>query len=243
MNFPKPQTWRYMPLYEKIGVYAQHLDERFAPYIDKLEVKSIVPRLCSDVKTAPVIRVLESPSDIHAHDLGFPHLLKAAHGCGWNLPLDGSISLSEIQTALKTWHANPYSTKEKQYTHVKPRYFIESIINDKYTGLSGKARVFMVRCIHGKPVSVGVREGQQQNSYFPDFRRMAPDSFPLEKPALWDDLIHSAALLSAPFEFVRVDFYIGADHCLYFSEFTFTPAGGHRVFTPAVERELGKLWR
>jgi hypothetical protein len=39
MNFPKPQTWRYMPLYEKIGVYAQHLDERLAPYIDKLEVK------------------------------------------------------------------------------------------------------------------------------------------------------------------------------------------------------------
>lgn len=235
-----------MPLYEKIGVYAQHLDERYAPYIDKLEAKAIVTAALPELRVAPVIRILKDHTDISPADLGTPHLLKATHGCGWNLHLDGSATVSEIQAALKSWAANPYSTKEKQYTHVKPRYFIESIIDDKYTGKSGKARVFMVRCIHGKPITVGVRLGNGstiQNSYTTTFSPLEPLQFPFEKPAQWETLLAYAAVLAAPFEFVRVDFYIGVDEQIYFSEYTFTPAGGNRVFPMRLEHEFGKLWR
>lgn len=235
-----------MPLYEKIGVYAQHLDERYAPYIDKLEAKAIVTAALPDLQVAPVIRVLKDHADITTADLGASNLLKAAHGCGWNIPLDGSAPLLEIHDALQSWASAPYSTKEKQYTYVKPRYFIESILDDKYTGKSGKARVFMVRCIHGKPVSVGVRLGNGssvQNSYSPSFKLLEPEKFPFEKPAQWETLLQYAEVLAAPFEFVRMDFYIGSDEKIYFSEYTFTPAGGHRVFPIHLEHTFGKLWR
>jgi hypothetical protein len=172
-------------------------------------------------------------------------LLKAAHGCGWNLRLDGSTPIPEIQRLLTKWTSTSYSSKEKQYAHVKPAFFIEEILEDKYTDRSGQARVFMVRCIHGKPVSIGVRKGlgdTRQNSYTPKFKLMGEQVFEMPKPPQWNRMLEMAKTLSAPFEFVRVDFYIHADESIYFSEFTFTPAGGHRVFSMKTERELGRLW-
>jgi hypothetical protein len=55
-------------------------------------------------------------------------------------------------------------------------------------------------------------------------------------------MIELAEILSAPFEFVRIDFYLSSDRKIYFSEYTFTPSGGYRFYTNNIEAELGKLW-
>jgi len=233
-NFEKPITWTYMPLYEKIAYYATKLDERVAPYIDKLEVKQIVTEQCSDLKVAKVVKIFESIDTISESDYNPNHLLKATHGCGMNLCLDGSLSIDTIIRSV-----------EKQYTFVKPQFFIEEIIDDKYTGRSGKACVFMFRCIHGNPVSAGVRQGNGsniQNTYSIDFTLIGKLNFELTKPTQWDAMLSIAKILSKPFEFVRIDFYIGSDENIYFSEYTFTPAGGNRVFSMEMEKSLGKLW-
>lgn len=233
-----------MPLFEKIAYYKTILDARYAPFVDKLEAKHQVAKLCPVVRTAHVYKSLESPSDLVHEDLQDGRLLKATHGCGWNHLLSPSDNLHTLQTMLATW-SKPYSGDEKQYTFLTPRFFIEAIVDDAYTGTSGKARVFMIRCIHGKPVSVGVRAGNGstiQNSYTVDFALVEPAKFALEKPAQWNDMLRYATMLSAPFEFVRVDFYLARDGDVYFSEFTFTPAGGHRVFSMKKEHELGRLW-
>ena len=57
-----------------------------------------------------------------------------------------------------------------------------------------------------------------------------------------DLMLKLAKKLSKPFEFVRIDFYIGENDLIYFSEFTFTPNAGKQVFTKDVEYMLGKLW-
>jgi hypothetical protein len=243
-TFKKPITWKYMPLYEKIKYYSTIIDEHYAPYIDKIAVKHIVREMCPTIQTAVLVRVLSSPHDICDADLNPNHLLKAAHGCGWNIRLDGSTPIEKIRENLLTWITN-YSKDEKQYTYVKPAFFIETIINDKYTGSTGQARVFMFRCIRGKPISVGVRHGRgddRQNSYTPEFKFMDTPVFEMTKPSQWETMLEKASILSARFEFVRVDFYIGVDEEIYFSEFTFTPAGGNRVFSMDIERKLGKLW-
>ena len=38
------------------------------------------------------------------------------------------------------------------------------------------------------------------------------------------------------------DFYIGKDDVIYFSEFTFTPAGGYQVFDIETEIKQGLMW-
>ena len=76
-----------------------------------------------------------------------------------------------------------------------------------------------------------------------EFELLGAQKFPLEKPAQWDAMLNYATQLSAPFEFVRIDFYIGADGHVYFSEYTFTPAGGSRVFSMKLEHQYGRLWK
>jgi hypothetical protein len=244
-SFHKPPTWNSLALFEKIAYYKTQLDHRYAPYVDKLEAKRLVSIMCPKVRTARVIRILKDSNDICKADICPEHLLKATHGSGWNVLLKKAPPIPKLQTILAKWSVPYVGSGEKQYAHIPPRFFIEEIIDDLYTGKSGQARVFMVRCIHGQPVSVGVRQGNGstvQNTYTPAFIPQDRLHFELEKPAQWDAMMEHAATLSKPFEFVRVDFYIGRNSDIYFSEFTFTPAGGNRVFPMAVEHAMGRLW-
>jgi hypothetical protein len=248
-SFPKPPTWNSMALFQKISYYKTQLDHRYAPYVDKLEAKRLVNNMCPKVRTARVIRILKDYNDICEADICPDHMLKATHGSGWNILLSNAPLIPKLQTILASWSVPYVGSGEKQYAHIPPRFFIEEIIDDAYTGKSGKARVFMVRCIRGQPVSVGVRQGNgsiSQNTYTTDFVPQERLRFELEKPAQWDAMMEYAAVLSKPFEFVRIDFYIGldGDHDseVYFSEFTFTPAGGNRVFPMDMEHALGRLW-
>lgn len=245
-RFQKPDTWPYMPMFEKIRYYKTILGSEYAPYVDKLSAKKKVREVCAEVQVARLIRILDGPDDIHAHDLNPRHFLKATHGCGWNIRLNPELDLKTVRTQLAKWNV-PYSNVERQYTYITPRFFIEEIIDDVYTGVSAKAHVFMFRCIHGKPTTVGVQNTHGgrtvQNTYTTQFELLETQKFPLEKPEQWTKMLEFAERLSAPFEFVRIDFYIGADGHVYFSEYTFTPAGGNQVFSTKLEHEYGRLWK
>jgi len=241
----KPKDWASLPLFKKVRYYQTVLTADYAPYVDKLAAKDLALALCPEIRTAPIVRVLSGPGDLRETDENPSHLLKAVHGCGWTRRLSPPLNLEAMRRQLRDW-MKPYSHSEKQYTFIRPRFFIEEMIDDAYTGATGQARVFMVRCIHGVPVSVRVRkeEGPKAvcNSYRPTFEPLESLQFPFEKPAQWDALLRCATQLSAPFEFVRVDLYIGADGHIFLSEFTFTPAGGNPIFSRAVEEEQGRLW-
>jgi hypothetical protein len=138
---------------------------------------------------------------------------------------------------LQTWNKT-YSKTERQYTYIKPRFFIEQKVN----GPTGNADVFMFRCIHGQPVSIGVKRGNIQNSY--DINWNPFESIQIAnvvKPRHLDKMLCLARLLSSPFEFVRIDFYYHGD-IIYFSEFTFTPAAGAQFFPMVLEEKFGSMW-
>ena len=103
----------------------------------------------------------------------------------------------------------------------------------------------MVRCIYGTPVSIGIIHRGKMNNYYLDWRPIhleIPDEVQIPKTDV-EKMIEYARTLSAPLEFVRVDFYLDADHVIYFSEFTLTPSAGRPVYpSQAVEMELGKTW-
>lgn len=126
---------------------------------------------------------------------------------------------------------------------------VEELIN------GGKVWTVMVRCLFGAPIAVGVahssRPAGHQNYYTTDWQSlqrgeledMLPPGTP--PPSTLQHLLRLSSLLSAPFEFVRVDFMLPdlESGPIYFGELTFSPAAGLPVFTPANEAMLGALWK
>lgn len=98
---------------------------------------------------------------------------------------------------------------------------------------------YMVRCIKGEPVSLGVKYKNYINNYTLNWTDLIKQKiqFKINKP----EELEISRKLSKPFEFVRMDYFIGTDG-VYFSEYTFTPNGGRPVFPNDLEYSLGKLW-
>jgi len=245
-KFSKPETWNYMPLYEKIAYYSKMLTRDYAPYVDKLEAKHIVKELCGDtIQVAPVKRILSGPDDFTEADIDPLCMIKSSHGSGWNINMTTDTKVDEVKELLNKWNC-VYRESETQYKYIQPRFFIEEKVDDAVLGITDKAITYMFRCIHGVPVTIGIRQGAVQHSYDMNWKQLAidhkqPDS-PISKPENINEMIMLAKRLSKPFEFVRIDFYLGKDG-IYLSEYTFTPSAGFRLYSMKVEKELGKLWR
>lgn len=114
---------------------------------------------------------------------------------------------------------------------------------------------YKIYCFQGEPQYIIVCVGRENNGhpkfYFFDkdwnLARInndsinAPDDFHIDKPCCLDKLLQYARVLSNPFPFVRVDFYVDGEK-IYFGEMTFTPSGGLDVNRlPETDLMLGNL--
>ena len=240
----KPTDWATMPMFKKIAYYKTQLNQNYAPYVDKLIAKKIVKDLCGDkIKVANTVRILSDPNNLKATDLNPNYMIKASHGSGWNISINSGTRLENAKRLLQSWN-RPYSEhNEKQYQFIKPQFFIEEKVDDKFSGKTGEADVYTLRCVYGEPVCLNVKRSKQFNKYDMQFNLFEPVQFHLERPIELDRMIELSRILSAPFEFVRIDFYIDKNSNLYFSEFTFTPNAGNQFYTMEVEQRLGALWK
>lgn len=247
MSFSKPKNWMELPMFKKIHYYGTQLTKEYAEYVDKLQAKRKVKEICGDdIQVAKVVRILESYNDLTEKDLDTNYIIKSSHGSGWNIYNDQSTPMT-LYTAiqkLKGWNNSYNSSIEKQYSFIKPQFFIEEKICDSILGYTGDACVYMFRCIHSNPISIGVKYKKTQNSYDINwnFTQIPKIPFEIPKPKCLSKLLNLCKVLSSNFEFVRLDFYIGKDDVIYFSEFTFTPAGGYQVFDIKTEMEQGLMW-
>ena len=244
-NMNKTSNWSNLPLFKKILLYKKRLGKSESKYVDKLEVKNIVKDILGDeIQVANVIRVLSDYKDIKEEDLNDNYIIKATHGSGWNIDLEKNKDINVIISKLKSW-SNKKLTHlgEMQYKYMEPRFFIEEKIIDKFLGRTGNAIVYMLRCIHGNPVTFTVKKGDLANSYDINLKILKPLEFEFDISKIdIEKLKNFAKILSKPFEFVRMDFYIDINDKIYLSEYTFTPAAGIQYYPCNVEKELGKLW-
>jgi hypothetical protein len=244
METEKTAEWARLPFYVKIRLYKKHITAAYGKYVDKLSAKEVVSNLCSDIKIPKVIKVLKSPADLLTEDLSTSNIIKAAHASGWNTNITRDSILSDIKKRLDFYY-RPYNTDEQQYKDLKPTFFIEEKVNDYMFGITGDAVTFMIRCIRGVPCSVGVKYLNMQNIYDASWILLEKPQLKIRLPDIRvrENMLKYAGILSAQFEFVRIDFYVSKDGNIYFSEFTFTPANGNKVFSMATELKLGALWR
>ena len=256
-NFVKPSNWNKMLLHKKIGYTFPYFTPEFGPYIDKIEAKQIVKELVGDaVEVAPIIRILDGPADLRQEDINVNYIIKSSHASNRNIIIkpDVNYNLDELRAKLVEFSTSYYDYfKEGQYRFVKPRFYVEEKVVDYCNGRASNAITFMVYCIHGKPTALIIMENALDR-----YRHFTIDtSFALKQIVIRGQIYHEfkipssdifnrmftlATTLSKPFEFVRMDFYLGADDKIYFSEYTFTPHSGKVVFPPDLEARFGALW-
>ena len=234
----KPIDWKQLPLYKKIKYYGTQLDDRFSKYVDKIEAKKIVKHICGDdITVLPIIRIINNAEEVTTDDINMNNMIKSSHGSGWNININHNTTVDNVKKMLRTWN-KVYSYSEKQYMYITPRFFTEQ----KIDGTSGTADVIMFRCIHGRPISIGIKHGNLQNSYDINWNPITDIKIQnIQRPQKLSKMISIAQILSQPFEFVRIDFFYVND-VIYFSEFTFTPSAGDLFFPMNLEKFFGSMW-
>jgi len=256
----KPANWDSMLYHQKVRHTCLHLNEKFSPFVDKITAKDIVKSICGDkIEVCNIIRILDGPDDIKDEDLQPGRMIKASHGCGWNIHDLHKKTKEKISQQLHQWNKKFNPESEKQYAGIEPRFFIEECLEDRFCSKTNNAIPYKLFCIHGLPMYMGIYNPLHSKEF--KFYKINSENNPeilidnglsyindefWKSENMGNRIIELAKLLSAPFEQVRMDFYIGSNNKIYLSEYTFTPCAGGRssifIGTDEVEIKMGKAW-
>jgi len=239
---PKPDNWISLQFHQKISIYKKFLGAEIAPYVDKLSAKQIASSF--GVKVAPLVRILKDVDDITDQDLKEGWILKAAHGCRWNIWLKPSMSLIAIKQQLKDWNVPYRPLDEPHYKHIVPRFYIEERLADKCFGITNSLS-YQIRCVYGTVIPI-IRAWYHDagNTYDIAWNQLEAPQIPqnIPKPVQLDKMLEYASAMSKSLEFVRIDFYVDEHDDIYFSEYTFTPRGGLSTNLHSLEVVASKYW-
>jgi hypothetical protein len=248
-NFIRPPHWEQLPLSKKIQHYMIQLDKYHSYYVDKINAKRIVKNILKhEIEIPKTIRILDNYSDVKESDINTNYMIKASHGSGWNLIFEEGkhYDINEVKLILSSWNCPFNSDIEKQYKYIAPVFYVEEKITCRYQGHNGKAYAWCFYCIHNKVTHINVIDKYIDciNRYNLNWELLDVElngKFHVDKPKELNKMIELAERLSKPFEFVRVDFYIGIDNKIYFSEYTFSPCMGINIYGN-LDYEMGKSW-
>jgi len=197
----------------------------------------------------------------HVDEIDFDRLpdqfvLKATHGCGFNIFCNDKsrLDLEATKSKLRTWMKTDISqiVGELHYASIVPRIICEALLQHP----SGKpVSDYKVYCFDGRAhctMACTDRSEKRANYDFYDLgwtNKLAYSKTSLlanrdiPKPGAYEEIIAAAEKLSKPFPFVRMDFFsIGGR--AYFGEMTFSPNGGIDIYlTDLAQNIMGDLIR
>jgi hypothetical protein len=246
-DLKKPKTFsekiQWMKIYGRL--------ERFSKYVDKYAVREFIKERAGEELLIPLVGVYKKTKEIDYKFLPNSFVMKATHGCGWNIivkdktELDWHLAREKMHEWLKL---NFYKiTGQPNYKPLKGRIIIEKYIEDSI----GDLKDYKFFCFHGEPRFVQV-DGDRFTEHKRDFYDLNWNKLPVKltyanltqpiaKPEKLCDMIEICRKLSRGFAFVRVDLYF-TDGRIYFGELTFTPDSGFHTFSPVqYDAIFGKL--
>lgn len=253
-NLKKPQTSNEKVLFLKLNRFNKEpLSKQCA---DKYAVRSYVEQCGLSNILVPLHAFYENPEEIKWDELPNRFFLKWNFGCGLNIRCEDkkTFDTQKAIRQLKKWKNNKdhYVTSELQYNCDKKLILVEENLSSGGDALPEDYKVY---CFNGKPLYVLFcvdrhlghakflicdRDFKFYPTYTYDGLRI--DSFDkYSKPEGYDKIFEYAEILSKPFEFVRVDFYI-INGKIYFGEMTLTSSGGRDLdITPEFDKLAGNL--
>lgn len=203
---------------------------------DKYLVREWVKEKIGEHYLIPLLGVWDNPDGIDFDLLPQKFVLKANHGCKWNIIVEDkdSLNIRKTKRKLKQWLKTNYAYCagfELLYKDIKPRVIAEEFIENE-----GDLYDYKIWCFHGKPHYIMFlsdrKQGLKMNFYdtrwnLQPFRYSYPGTqHMVKKPDNLDEMLHLAEVLAQGFPHVRVDFYRLNDGSLKFGEMTFTSYSG-----------------
>ena len=211
---------------------------------DKYLARSWVAQRAGKDVLVPLLGVWDDPADIDFDALPERFVLKATHGCGWNIVVRDKalLDVGSARKQLRAWLDKNYSFVEAfelQYLNCQPRIIAEAYLENE----PGDLYDYKFFCFKGRAACVGFVRGRSSNSQEACFDRSwnrLPCTYythprilgDVPRPARFEDAVDLAEKLAAGFEHVRVDLYLPGDGSVRFGEMTFTSCSGVNSWDP-----------
>ena len=203
---------------------------------DKELVKGFIAQHVGNQFNVPTIAVLRSYTEAVRYNYPSQCVIKPTHA---SAQVIFRRDAEEINLAtIDSWFDLNYyhHARERNYRNLRPKVIVEPLIFGHFA-----PEDFKVFCWRGVPKFIQVdisRFGKHMRAYFdPEWKRLpftmnhpAPET-PIASPPALGVMLELAAKLSAPFTFIRVDFYTSGSEVLV-GELTNCPEAGRCVFDP-----------
>jgi hypothetical protein len=240
---------------QKINWIKRYLhDDLYQKCSDKYEVRDYVKEKGLEFILNELYGVYDSVDEIDFDKLPNQFVLRAIHGCGWNILCEdkSKLNIKQVKRKMKKWMKKNYYYVhgEHWYKDIKPRIVCERFLQDSKTKDLKDYKIF---CFHGKPhviqVDIGRHDNHLRNYYDCNWNlrdvycEHDNDLNGVERPKQLDKMLAYASILSEGFIHVRIDFYVVDDHII-FGKMTFAPGSGVVPFTPiSFLKEMGDLMK
>lgn len=239
INWKNPTTYNekvnFLKLYER--------KEEFIPLSDKQASKEWVSQKIGEKYVFPTIGIWNSFDEVDFDALPEKFVLKCTHDSGGLIFCEdkSKLDMKELRDFFG-WHMKRnyyWHGRQWAYKGVKPRIIAEPLMVDE----SGtQLKDYKIFCFDGVPKMIQVdydrHTDHHRNLYTPDWEFIpASVNYPCDpnhqipKPAVLEEMLQLAGILSEGIRHVRVDFYIINDR-IYFGETTFYPANGCASYDP-----------
>ena len=239
LDLKNPQTSNEKVLWLKFNTY--YNNPLITQCADKYAVREYVEQQgCGEILNE-LYGYWTDPNEIDFDKLPNSFVLKNNYFYHMNLvvPDKSKLDIEATRKLLKEWMKSKghLYRSEMQYAAIPKKIIAEKFIETE----DGQAPAdYKIYCCNGKPLYVMVCIGREQDTlpkfYYFDIKGKlqreltkdglnAPKDFHYDIPKGWDKMIAYAEKLSAPFPFVRADFYLEKGQVI-FGELTFTPAAG-----------------
>jgi len=227
-------------------------DPRLPELSDKILAKEHVANVLGTEWVVPTIWHGTSLPILSERTWPVPYVLKASHGCGWNLFIrtHDDEDWAKIERTAELWLATTFgaATHEWAYSGIQPRLLVEPYLDEIATTPDDyKLFVFGGKVVY---IQVDTCRFKNHRQYFYDrqwkrqeMEHAAPGSDDdVPPPQCLEQMIWGAETLGATFPFVRVDLY-EIKGTPRFGELTFYPNAARVGFKPRhLDADLGRLW-
>ena len=245
-GFNEKQNW--LKLHDKHPEYSE--------LVDKIAVRKHVEAILGEGHLFPLLGMWTSFDDIDFNTLPERFVLKCNHDSGSTEIIKNKSSLkSDDFKRLKEKYDyclkqnSFFAGREYPYKGIEKRYILAEPLMTDASNTDKSIEDYKFFCFNGKPKIMFIATDRATNCCF-DFydmkfnhlniQNLHPNANkPIEKPALFEEMIKIAAKLSKGMKFVRIDLY-QLNGKVYFGEYTFFHGGAFAPFKPDKwERRLG----
>lgn len=222
---------------------------------DKYAVREYVRRKGHADILNELLGAYDSADEVPVDLLPDRFVIKANHGCGWNMVCRDKQKMQKKWSAWKKvldcWLKQDYGvySRELHYSHIPPKLVVEKFLDDV-----GDRQImdYKFHCFNGQPKVVQVdyeRSADHKQSYHDEEWNLLNVNYvehpvvkePIARPENLDRMLGICRDLAADFFYVRVDLYLSHGK-IYFGEMTFADGSGFAKYEPAEFRDyMGSL--